>query len=108
MAAGSAIAELQKIHHCNAFAKATVEAGKGVIQGAQQLIENPVATIGAAPEAVFRIFDRVSEAAKRGGRGGFTDRLTRLDFLILDELGYLPFACPIRRPAPVPPGRPAL
>jgi hypothetical protein len=59
----AAIAELQKIHQSDAFAKATVEAGKGVIQGAQQLIENPVATIGAVPEAVFSIF-------RPGLRGG--------------------------------------
>ena len=49
----AAIAELQKIHQSDAFAKATVEAGKGVVQGAQHLIEDPVATIGAVPEAVF-------------------------------------------------------
>jgi hypothetical protein len=69
----AAIAELQKIHQSDAFAKATVEAGKGVIQGAQQLIENPVATIGAVPEAVFSIFGRVSEAAKRGGGSKYED-----------------------------------
>jgi hypothetical protein len=69
----AAIAELQKIHQSDAFAKATVEAGKGVIQGAQQLIENPVATIGAVPEAVFSIFGRISEAAKRGGRSKYED-----------------------------------
>lgn len=69
----AAIAELEKIHQSDAFAKATVEAGKGVVQGAQQLIENPVATIGAVPEAVFSIFGRVSEAAKRGGRSKYED-----------------------------------
>ena len=69
----AAIAELQRIHQSDAFAKATVEAGKGVIQGAQQLIENPVATIGAVPEAVFSIFGRVSEATKRGGRSRYED-----------------------------------
>src|SRR6266404_4837868 len=36
----AAIAELEKIHQSDAFAKATVEAGKGVIQGAQHPIEN--------------------------------------------------------------------
>jgi hypothetical protein len=46
----AAIAELQKVHQSDAFAKAAVEAEKGVVQGAQQLIENPVATIGAVPE----------------------------------------------------------
>ena len=69
----AAIAELQKIHQSDAFAKATVEAGKGVVQGAQHLIEDPVATIGAVPEAVFSVFGRVSEAAKRGGRSKYED-----------------------------------
>ena len=69
----AAIAELQKIHQSDAFAKATVEAGKGVVQGAQHLIEDPVGTIGAVPEAVFSVFGRVSEAAKRGGRSKYED-----------------------------------
>ena len=69
----AAIAELQKIHQSDAFAKATVEAGKGVVQGAQQLIEDPVGTIGAVPEAVFSVFGRVSEATKRGGRSNYED-----------------------------------
>ena len=69
----AAIAELQKIHQSDAFAKATVEAGKGVVQGAQHLIEDPVATIGAVPEAVFSVFGRVSEATKRGGRSKYED-----------------------------------
>ncbi|MBV8119271.1 MAG: hypothetical protein JO081_04945, partial [Alphaproteobacteria bacterium] len=69
----AAIAELQKIHQSDAFAKATVEAGKGVVQGAQHLINDPVGTIGAVPEAVFSVFGRVSEAAKRGGRSRYED-----------------------------------
>ena len=39
----AAITELQKIHQSDAFAQATVEAGKGVVQGAQHLINDPVA-----------------------------------------------------------------
>jgi hypothetical protein len=69
----AAIAELQKIHQSDAFAKATVEAGKGVVHGAQHLIEDPVGTIGAVPEAVFSVFGRVSEATKRGGRSKYED-----------------------------------
>jgi len=69
----AAIAELQTIHQSDAFAKATVEAGKGVVQGAQHLIEDPVGTIGAVPEAVFSVFGRVSEATKRGGRSKYED-----------------------------------
>ena len=69
----AAIAELQKIHQSDAFAKAAVAAGKGVVQGAQNLIEDPVATISAVPEAVFSVFGRVSESAKRGGRSKYED-----------------------------------
>lgn len=69
----AAIAVLQKIHQSDAFAQATVNAGKGVVQGAQQLIQNPVATIGALPDAVSSIFGRVTEAAKRGGRSKYED-----------------------------------
>jgi hypothetical protein len=73
----AAIAELQKIRQSDAFAKATVEAGKGVVQGAQHLIEDPVATIGAVPEAVFSVFGRVSEATKRGGRSKYEDGMAQ-------------------------------
>ena len=73
----AAIAELQKIHQSDAFAKATVEAGKGVVQGAQHLIEDPVGTIGAVPEAVFSVFGRVSEATKRGGRSKYEDGMAQ-------------------------------
>ena len=73
----AAIAELQKIHQTDAFAKATVEAGKGVVQGAQHLIEDPVGTIGAVPEAVFSVFGRVSEATKRGGRSKYEDGMAQ-------------------------------
>jgi hypothetical protein len=69
----AAIAELQKIHQSDAFTQATVAAGKGVVQGAQNLINDPVGTIGAVPEAVFSVFGRVSEAAKRGGRSRYED-----------------------------------
>jgi hypothetical protein len=69
----AAIAELQKIHQSDAFANAVVAAGKGVVQGAQNLIEDPVATISAVPEAVFSVFGRVSESAKRGGRSKYED-----------------------------------
>jgi hypothetical protein len=69
----AAIAELQTIHQSDAFAKATIDAGKGVMQGAQHLINDPVGTIGAVPEAVFSVFGRVSESVKRGGRSQYED-----------------------------------
>jgi len=43
------------------------------VKGAQHLIEDPVGTIGAVPEAVFSVFGRVSESAKRGGRSQYED-----------------------------------
>ena len=73
----AAIAQLKKVHQSDAFAKATVEAGKGVVQGAQNLIQDPVATISAVPEAVFSVFGRVSEAAKRGGRSKYEDGIAQ-------------------------------
>src|SRR5215831_10753290 len=69
----AAIAELQKIHQSDAFAKATIDAGKGVMQGAQHPINDPVGTIGAVPEAVFSVFGRVSESVKRGGKSQYED-----------------------------------
>jgi hypothetical protein len=69
----AAISELKKIRQSDAFAKATVDAGKGAIQGAQHLIEDPAATISAVPEAVFSVFGRISEATKRGGRSQYED-----------------------------------
>ena len=48
------------------------------------------------------------EAETRAGRQGrIADYLTRMDFVVLDELGYLPFA-QARRPAPLPPRQSAL
>jgi len=65
----AAIAELQKIHQSDAFAKATVEAGKGVIQGAQQLIENPVATKAKS----YELRAAMSLARLRGERSRRTE-----------------------------------
>jgi hypothetical protein len=73
----AAIAELKKIHESDAFAEATVEAGKGVVQGAQHLINDPVGTIGGVPEAVFSVFGRVSESVKRGGRSQYEDSVAQ-------------------------------
>ena len=58
----------------------------------------------------YNVVDLVNhlEAELRSGRQGRTaDQLVRRDFVILDELGYLPFR-PGRRPAAVPPHEPAL
>ena len=40
-----------------------------------------------------------------GGSGAFADQLTRLDLLVLDELGYRPFTEP-ERPTAVPSDQP--
>ena len=48
-----------------------------------------------APGRFFNVVDLVNrlEAEARDGRQGrLNDRLCRVDFVILDELGYLPFA----------------
>ena len=38
------------------------------------------------------LVNRLEAEARAGRQGRFADYLTRLDFIILDELGYLPFA----------------
>jgi DNA replication protein DnaC len=38
------------------------------------------------------LVNRLEAEARAGRQGRITDQLTRLDFLVLDELGYLPFA----------------
>jgi hypothetical protein len=50
---------------------------------------------GGARGRFYNVVDLVNrlEAESRGGRGGrLADHLCRLDFVVLDELGYLPFA----------------
>ena len=62
----------------------------------------------------YNVVDLVNhlEAELRAGRQGRTaDQLVRRDFVILDELGYLPFATVLplgRRAAALPPHEPAL
>jgi len=41
---------------------------------------------------VVDLVNRLDSAARAGRQGQMADYLTRLDFVILDELGYLPFA----------------
>ncbi|MGO4356023.1 IS21-like element helper ATPase IstB [Rhizobium sp. RAF36] len=41
---------------------------------------------------VVDLVNRLETEARNGKQGRMTDYLTRLDFIILDELGYLPFA----------------
>lgn len=41
---------------------------------------------------VVDIVNRLEAEHRIGKHGRFADYLTRLDFIILDELGYLPFA----------------
>jgi DNA replication protein DnaC len=61
---------------------AEVEAGRALIRG-------------GARGRFYNVVDLVNrlEAESRAGRGGrLADHLCRLDFVVLDELGYLPFA----------------
>jgi DNA replication protein DnaC len=41
---------------------------------------------------VIDLANRLETEAREGRQGGIADRLTRLDLVILDELGYLPLA----------------
>ena len=50
---------------------------------------------GGARGRVFNVVDlvnRLESEARAGRQGRMADYLTRLDFVVLDELGYLPFA----------------
>ena len=38
------------------------------------------------------LVNRLETESRNGGQGRLADQLTRLDFIVLDELGYLPFA----------------
>jgi DNA replication protein DnaC len=65
---------------------------------ARAILQSPLpgpasAVVSAA--AFYNVVDLVNrlEAESRAGRQGrIADHLTRLDFMVLDELGYLPFA----------------
>ena len=66
--------------------------GTGRVISSSQL---PVPAFVAVPEADFNVVDLVNrlEAEGRSGRPGrLADYLCRKDFVVLDELGYLPFA----------------
>jgi len=41
---------------------------------------------------VVDLVNRLESEARAGRQGRFADHLTRMDFVVLDELGYLPFA----------------
>jgi DNA replication protein DnaC len=41
---------------------------------------------------VVDLVNRLETEARNGRQGRLADHLTRMDFVILDELGYLPFA----------------
>lgn len=41
---------------------------------------------------VFDLVNRLETEHRSGKQGRIADYLTRLDFVVLDELGYLPFA----------------
>src|SRR5438876_11550492 len=41
---------------------------------------------------VVDLVNRLETEARNGRQGRLADHLTRMDFIVLDELGYLPFA----------------
>ena len=53
------------------------------------------------------LVNRLEDETRRGKAGALAAQLCRLDLVVLDELGYLPFA-QVRRPAAVPPDQQAL
>ena len=65
---------------------------------ARPIWRSPSREAASAPDARGRFFTTVDlvnqlEAEARAGRQGrLADYLTRMDFVVLDELGYLPFA----------------
>lgn len=56
---------------------------------------------------VVDLVNRLEAEARAGRQGRIADHLMRLDFVVLDELGYLPFA-QSRRPVAVPSDQQAL
>ena len=56
---------------------------------------------------VVDLVNRLETETRNGRQGRLADHLTRMDFIVLDELGYLPIRS-VRRAAPVPPRQPAL
>jgi DNA replication protein DnaC len=43
---------------------------------------------------VVDLVNRLETETRNGRQGRLTEHLTRMDFIVLDELGYLPFAYP--------------
>jgi DNA replication protein DnaC len=41
---------------------------------------------------VVDLVNRLETETRNGRQGRLTEHLTRMDFIVLDELGYLPFA----------------
>ena len=56
---------------------------------------------------VVDLVNRLESEARAGRQGRLADYLTRFDFVVLDELGYLPLR-PSRRPTAVSPDQPAV
>src|SRR5215218_4923180 len=56
---------------------------------------------------VVDLVNRLETETRNGRQGRLADHLTRMDFIVLDELGYSALR-PIRRSAPVPPRQAAL
>jgi hypothetical protein len=71
-----AIAVLQGISTSDAYAKALGQAAMGPLRGVQSLVNQPVETVQALPQAVFDIFGRVSQGIKTqrsGQKTGYED-----------------------------------
>ena len=51
-----------------------------------------IPSTGSRFYTVVDLVNRLESEARAGRQGRLADYLTRLDFVVLDELGYLPFA----------------
>jgi len=69
----AAIAALAQVKQSDAFKKAALEAAKGPIRGAKNLINDPVKTVSAIPASIGSIFNRVGESIDRGGHSQYED-----------------------------------
>jgi|ERR1035438_211406 DNA replication protein DnaC len=55
-------------------------------------VPRPTAAVGSTTWSISSIASRPKPEARNARQGRLADHLTRMDFVILDELGYLRFA----------------
>jgi hypothetical protein len=65
-----ALDQLRQISGTHAFKDALAKSGEAKLQGAANLVEDPLGAIGNAPKAASRFFGRIGEGLKIVGKGG--------------------------------------